>query len=342
MGLRLVVVCAFLAAAATAGLIAYRTGMLPGPTQAGAVKIASPVFRVTTLAWPKHALGLTATDRMVLWEQRDPSPAVAGLWACDVRTRQPHRLLGRQATGKASGFPSASGDVVVWTDRRGAGDQSVEGYDTLSTRRWMVAEHGCGPDASGETLVWVEPHGSRSGGDAICGVDTVTDEAYVISTDERVRDVAASDGWAAWLSGGGASGAVWAGSYRRTTRHQLASAGTAVAIDRARVVWATPPGGDSAAAAIVSWNRRTKRSRELCRVAGAVSSLSVGSHFAVWVTKREEATPQVWVYDFRRGRAYPVSAHAGAQASPVVVAGSVFWAERRSGKWELLGRSPQP
>ena len=107
-------------------------------------------------------------------------------------------------------------------------------------------------------------------------------------------------------------------------------------------MWATPPGGGSAAATLLSWNRRTNRSRELCRVAGEVSSLKVGGHFAVWVTKREAATPQVWVYDFGRGRAYPVSTHAGAQASPVVVAGTVFWADHRDGGWELYGRSLRP
>jgi hypothetical protein len=57
---------------------------------------------------------------------------------------------------------------------------------------------------------------------------------------------------------------------------------------------------------------------------------------------RKATGSKVWVYDFNRGRAYPVSTHAGEQASPVIVAGTVFWADDRSGAWELYGRALQP
>jgi hypothetical protein len=339
-----VVVAVFAAAAAVPGVLAYSAGVLPGPSQASAdsAKGASPVFRVTSLAWPKQALGLTSTGTRVLWEQRDPSAAVAGLWAYDLRTQQPDHLLDRRSTGNAAGFPSASDDVIVWAawkGRRGNGAPRIEGYDSSSTRRWTVAGRGRDPSTAGDKVIWVDPHGAGPADDAIRGLNTVTDEEYGIRARGRVRDVAAWGSWAAWIAGRGDDAVVWAGSYRDDTRFRLAARGGAVAIDRERVVWAANVGRHSTA--IGSWNRRSSRSKVLCRLTGTASSLSISHHFAVWVTTRKATGPQVWVYDFERGRAYPVDAHAGDQASPVIIAGTVFWADRRSGDWELYGRALQ-
>ena len=163
VGTRLVVVAAFLAAAVVPAFFAYTTGLLPGPTQASADSPAaarSVAHAIRPLAWPEEPLGLTATDTAVLWQQRDPSPAVAGLWSYDVRTQRADRVLGRSATGKAAGFPSASGDVIAWAawaGRRGDGQPQIQAYDTTSTRRWTVAAQGQDPSAAGDSVIWVEP-----------------------------------------------------------------------------------------------------------------------------------------------------------------------------------------
>ena len=139
------VVAAFLALAAVPAYFAYTTGILPGPTQASAESSTAArrvAHAVGRLPGPVEPMGLTATDTTVLWEQRDPSPSVAGLWSYDVRTQRTDRVLGRSATGKSAGFPSASGDLVAWSawaGRRGAGQPQIQAYDAASTRRWTVA-----------------------------------------------------------------------------------------------------------------------------------------------------------------------------------------------------------
>ena len=225
---------------------------------------------------------------------------------------------------------------AAWAGRRGAGPPQIEAYDTVSTRRWTVAPAGRYPKAARETVIWVEPE-AVGGNDAIRGSNSLTDEEYSITADGHVRDVAAWGSWAAWIAGPGTSSAVWAGSYRNDTRVKLAEAGTAVAIDRDRILWAAHVGRHSTA--VVAWDRQSRRSRVLCRVAGAVSSLAVSRRYAVWVTTSKATGVQVWAYDFGAGKAYTVSAGDSRQASPVIVAGSVYWADDRSGHWELYARS---
>ncbi len=343
MRTRLVVVVAFLAAVAVPAFFAYTTGIVPGPTQASAESSATVrgVARaVSSLAWPKEPLGLTATDTAVLWAQRDPSAAVAGLWSYDVRTQRAARVLGRSATGMAAGFPSASGDLIAWTawaGRRGEGPPQIEAYDAASSRRWTVASAGRDPAAAGKSVIWVEP--DAGGGDAILGSNSLTDEDYSITAGGHVRDVAASGTWAAWIAGRGPTGGVWAGSYRNATRLRLATAGTAVAIDHDRVLWASPAGRHSAV--VASWDRRSHRANVLCKVVGTVSSLALSPRYAAWVATRKATGPQVWAFDFGAGKAFAASPGDGRQVSPVIVAGSVYWADDRSGHWELYARSLQ-
>jgi hypothetical protein len=344
--LRLIIVAVFASAAAVPGLIAYSTGLLPGPTTASAdvAKVASPEFRVTSLAWPQRAaLGLAATDTQIIWEQRGRGKDVAGIWAYDVRTQRPFHLLGRSSTGNGAGHPSASASTVVWAawaGPRGSGAPRVEAYDDSTARRWTVAQTGRDPSIAGDTVVWVDRGGGATpADDAVAGVDVVTDEGLSIPVVGRVRDVAVWGSWVAWVSGSGDTAGVWAGSQRDTLRYQLATAATAVGIDRERVVWAAKSGRHSTS--IVSWNRRSSHSKVLCRIRGTAASLSLGRHFVVWVTTTK-AGSAVWAYDFKRGRAYPVSEHAGMQVSPVLADGTVFWADRRSGQWELYGRVLQP
>ena len=50
----------------------------------------------------------------------------------------------------------------------------------------------------------------------------------------------------------------------------------------------------------------------------------------------------MWAYDFNRRRAFAVCDNGAPQANAVVVGRTVFWADKRSGEWELYGRSLQP
>ena len=91
--------------------IAWDTGVLPGPSQASAestgVLTTSPAA-VTSLAWPKEALGLAANGKAVIWEQRDPSADVAGLWSYDV-PRPDHRPRPRPRRDRQGvGLPAAA------------------------------------------------------------------------------------------------------------------------------------------------------------------------------------------------------------------------------------------
>ena len=104
------------------------------------------------------------------------------------------------------------------------------------------------------------------------------------------------------------------------------------------MIWAAPGDGRSA---VVSWDRRSRRTKVLCRVAGSVSSLVLSRRYAAWVTTSDAAGPQVWSYDFDTGKAGAVSAESSRQASPVMVAGTLYWADDRSGHWELYARSLQ-
>jgi hypothetical protein len=339
--LRLVVVVAFLAMAVVPAVFAYSTGVLPGPTQASAESpsaVPGVAHPVATLAWPKEPLGLTATGSAVLWEQRDRSEAVAGLWSYNVRTGATDRVLGRTMIGNAAGFPAASGSLIgwaTWTGRRGAGAPCIEAYDSIVAHRWIVAPEGRDPTVAGVSVIWVDDD-AAGGNDAIRGSNTLTDEEYSIVADGNVRDVAASGSWAAWIAGRGARRAVWTGSYHGGARYRLAAAGTAVAIDGDRVVWAA--GGDRSTA-VVSWDRSSRRSKVLCRVGGSVSSLALSRRYAAWVTTSDKTDPQVWTYDFETRKANAVSAQSSRQASPVMVAGTLYWADDRSGHWELYARS---
>jgi hypothetical protein len=342
---RLLVVAAFLGMAAVPVLLAWNSGFLPGPQQASAESTGPSTtssVAVTPLAWPDEPLGLAASETQVVWEQRDRSAEIAGIWYYDTRTGETQRMLGRTATGKSSGFPAASGDLVVWASwagKRGAGPPAIQALDMGSTRRWQVAAAGREPAAAGELVLWVEPDGDGRGGDVIHGVNALTDAEYAVIPGGRVYDLAASGSWAAWISGSGSTREVWAGSFQGSMRYRLASRGAAVAMDRDRIVWAAAVGRH--ATSLVSWDRRAKRSTVLCHLPGAGTSLSLGRRTAVWVMTRKSTGPKVWAYDFELGKAYEVSSSGGRQVSPVIVAGSVYWADDRSGHWELYSRSLQ-
>lgn len=345
MTLRLVVIAVFAAASAVPGLIAYSAGIFPSSARsADATGVAGAEFRVTSLAWPTQSLGLGATADLIAWEQRDRSKPVAGLWAYDVQTQKTYHLLGQHSAGRGGGFPVVSGSTVVWAawpGRRGAGTPTIEGYDDATMRRWTVAERGQKPAASGATIVWIaRGAGKTPGDDAVGGVDTVTDETFSLPVKGRLHEIAAGNRWASWVSRRGDRTRVWTASLREGSPRRLSAKGTAVAMDRKRVVWAAPRGTDTTA--IVAWNRKSGKTTELCRVKGVAAQLNVNRRAVVWMTTGKNGDGDIWTYDFKRGRAYEVSSHAGKQTSPVLAGTTVFWADRRSGQWELYGRALQP
>lgn len=345
MASRVVVVAAFLAMALVPAYLAYDAGLLPGPAPASAdAGGGATVTRVTSLSWPDEALGLAARGGGVIWEQRYPSAATAELWSYDARTGLTARVLGREATGKTTGHLAAAGDLVVWAawqGRRGAGRPRIEAYDTATTRRWTVAEAGRSPMVTGESVIWVERDGGGPGVDVIRGSNSLTDEEYALKAAGRVRAADARGSRIVWIAGGGREAGVWTASFGERTRHRLARAATAVAIDRERVLWATAVGGHSTA--IVSWDQSSGSPTVLKRLPGVASALSLTGGYATWVTTRASGGARVWVYDFARGRAYPVTDEGGGrQASPVIVAGSVYWADDRGGDWALYRRALRP
>jgi hypothetical protein len=221
--------------------------------------------------------------------------------------------------------------------KRGVGELAVQAYNSLSTRRWEAATAGRTPAAAGALTIWAEPDPRRRGSDVIRGVSTLTDEEFQIAARGRVSALATSGRRAAWLAGRGDTHPVWAGSFTKADPRKIGDDGTAVAIDRDRIVWAAAVGHHTTS--IVAWDRRQERSVVLTRLPGTTSSLSLSRSHAVWVVTTQSSGSQVWAYDFRTGNAYPVSTAGGRQVDPVIVAGSVYWADDRSGRWELRSRS---
>jgi hypothetical protein len=340
--LRVAVVVAFMVMALVPAYLAYDAGLLPGPPQASADAGDGRVSRVTSLAWPDEPLGLSASDTTLYWEQRDRSATIAGLWGYNVRADRVIRVLERPFAGKIAGRPAAARDIVVWaawTGRRGDGVPRIEAYDTSSTRRWTAASAGRQPAAAGRTVVWVDRGDGARGGDVIRGLDSVTDDQYAIATGARVRQLAAHGSRVVWIAGRGDKAGVWLGSLRVRKLTRLAPSGTAVAVDPGRVVWAVAADGSSR---LVCRDQRTGKTAPLCRVTGRVSSLTLSRDHAAWVTTPDAGSPKVWVYDFARREAFVLDGSGGRQTSPVIVAGSVYWADDRDGEWALYGKALRP
>lgn len=344
MRARLLVIAAFVSASAVPGLLAYSTGVLPSAGQRSNddPMSASPEFRVTSLSWPDKALGLTSTRQRVVWEQRSGDRAASGLWAYEVKTQLPFRLLGPRDVGRGDGFPSMDGATVAWAARpRGADDGPLEirAFDIDTRRRFTVSRHGADPQGAGNTIVWIDTGGGRRAArTTVAGRNTVTDERFFIAADDAVREVAAWGPLVAWTTGPRDAARVWATDRRGQARYQLSAAGTGVAVDQRRVVWAARVGKDESA--IVVWNRRTRHSKKLCRVPVHARSLDLEGDLVVWA--QDSGGGDIWAYDFNRRRAFPVCSDGAEQASPVLVGRTVFWADRRSGQWELYGRALQP
>jgi hypothetical protein len=342
MRARLLVIAAFVSASTVPGLLAFSTGVLPGRAlHAAELKKASQEFRVTSLRWPQAPLGLTSTSEVVVWVQRAGGNASGGLGAYDVPSQRPAQLVDASSVGQNAADASMSDDFLAWaaqTSGGAAGHTGVKALDRYSGRLFTVTGHGTRPSVSGNEIVWVTTKGD--GGHARNGfavLNAVTDEHFAIGTSTHVREVALCGRWIAWIMGPSTATSVWTTSNRGAKRVRLA-AGTHVAIDDRRVVWAARTvAGETV---IAARDLRSARTTTLCRVKGEVNSLSLANGVVVW--SQSTGDGDIWAYDFGNLQAFPVCADQSRQACPTLVGRAVFWADKRSGQWELYGRALQP
>jgi len=334
------VIAVFVAAAAVSALLAHSTGVLSSPGASGGGPGGGTEFRAAALGWPRRAEGLAASGDLVVWEQ--PALGADGdaddLWAYATTTRLPSRILTAKRVGAGVGAPDIAGSTVTWAARNGgsaSGSTLVRAFDN-ATGRSFTAGRGVLARSTGEAVAWVTRAGSRTRGrDTINVLDTVTDTPWSFPAGGRVLDLAASGRWIVWAAGPAGGGTVWAARWPGRSRVRLGGASVSVAAEGRRIVWAARTG--SGGTAIMLWDPATRVSRRLCVVVGAADSLALGADAVAW--RQSANRGDVGFYDFTRGRAFTVCCNGAAQADPVIAGRTVFWADRRSGRWELFGKT---
>lgn len=323
------------AACAVTALIAHGSGIAGTAARSPGVPGATgPEELVTSLEWPADGLALAATTDGVVWEQRSRSPHVSGLWRYDPASGLTRRLLARRDLGRATGALAAAGSTVVWTSRPDghAADTRVCAFDSLTGRRFIATRHGTAPGVSDRGVAWVD--GSRRfgrPGTVVVGLDPVTDAHFNVSAGLEVRRVATGGRWVAWLGGR----RVVALDRRSGETFRLTRQATAMAMDGRAVVWAALL--SSGRTAIMTWDLGTRRSQSLGRVDGTVTDLALSDQLIVWRQKSNGGDVQA--LERLTGRLIPVCTTPAAQSAPVVLGRTVYWADRRSGEWELYRRT---
>jgi len=78
--------------------------------------------------------------------------------------------------------------------------------------------------------------GAAPAEDVLTGLDVVTDEELHLAVAERLHDLAVCGQDAAWVSGNGASGFVWAGSLFGASRQRLTAAAVEVVMGEQHIV----------------------------------------------------------------------------------------------------------
>ena len=336
---RLLVIAVFIAAAAAPAVLAYGTGVISSPSASGGESGVGTEFRAASLDWPPAGGGLAASGDLVVWEQ----PAPGGdrdadeLWAYDITTRLSDRILTANRVGTGVGAPDLTGSTVAWAARSGSsGPPRIRGFDSETGRLFTAAGCGVLARSAGDAVAWVVQAGSRARGKDRVGIlDTVTDTAWSFPAGGRVLDLAAAGRWIVWAAGPPGGGTVWAARWPARSRIRLGAGSASVAADARRVVWAARAG--SGGTAIMLWDPLTRETRRLCVIHGAADSLELSESAVTW--RQSSNCGDVGVYDFTRGRAFTVCANGAEQADPVIAGRTVFWADRRSGHWELYGRA---
>jgi hypothetical protein len=333
---RLVVLTAFAGTLIAIGLVAYSSGIVaPSAQSAPGVAGVGEGLSVASLAWPGRALGLAATSGGVVWEQHSRAASVNGLWLFDATRGSVRRLLSTTAMVRPGAVLTACGSTVIWSGReRGSGrpDGRVCGFDLLTQRRFTAARHGAAPAAGKNIVVWVVGAGGHgTPGSTVAGLDLVSDARFTLDTGCEVRQVAATGHWIAWLGCGADAGTLCALDRRTGRTYMVARHGTALALDENRLVWASPERGGRTAIGL--WDTSRRRSQRLLTVRGDVGHLVMSHDLLAW--EQTSNAGDVWAYDLPSRQAFPVCATAAAQTDPVVVGRTVYWADRRSGHWEL-------
>jgi hypothetical protein len=339
------VIAVFVAAAAVPALLAYSTGVISSPSASGGEPGAGTEFRAASLGWPRGVEGLAASGDLIVWEQ--PARGADGdadgdgddLWAYDRTTRRLSRILPAERVGAGVGAPDMTGSTVAWATRSGSSTTrppQIRCFDQDTGRLFTAAGAGVLAHSAGGAIAWVVQAGSRAHGrDTIGVLDTVTDTSSSFPAGGRVLDLAASGRLIVWAAGPPGGGAVWAARWPGWSPVKLGARSSSVTTDARRVVWATRT--SSGGTAIMLWDPRSRESRQLCVVAGVADSLALGAGAVAW--RQSSNRGDVGVYDFARGRTFAVCANGAAQADPVIAGRTVYWADRRSGRWELYGKA---
>ncbi len=329
MRVRLLVIALFVAASLVPVQLAYHAGLLH-ETDASAE--LTPVMMDKTwrasLGWSSRPLGLAASSGLVVWEQRGRRGA--GLWGYDVKRRLERRLLSRAALGQTLGAPRVSGPHVVWAARRHAKDPQIYEFDLDIGFVTTAASHGSRPAAGGDTAAWIW-RGQTA--DVIRVTDRLTGEEASIKSASRVDLLAVWDGWVAWGAGKPGHLKLWTTQLARPDlRYLLATDASALGMDATRIVWATERSDGQTA--VVSWHRKQRRSQTVCVTPGPITSLALGKGLVAW-TRQTDTGTDIWACDVDSGAPAPVTEAPGDQVSPVFVGRTLFWADDKSGSWEL-------
>jgi hypothetical protein len=338
MRVRLLVIALFASASVVTILLADAAGLLHEPEAGAQQSGVTQESRLTDLGWPAQPLGLAGAAGMVVWTQPASDDRSGGLWAYDLMTQAPRRVLTTDRLGAVAGAPSMSGPTVVWPVRKEGRPTAVRAYTIDSERLFSPSPGGVVPVVGGDTAAWVR-RGTETSAEAIGVVDLVTTEEAIIPTGGRVREMAAWGDWVAWTTGPSSRPRLWAVRYTAPAARHLLAAATSIAMDARRIVWSTA--SDDGSATISSWDPKTGRAVKLCTVPGPVSALTLGTDLVAW-TRTTSAGADVWAYDGRLGSVVPLAVAAGDQVSPVAVGRDVFWADGRHGAWALYGRSLGP
>jgi beta propeller repeat protein len=252
--------------------------------------------------------GLAFSDDLVVWAEATKDHN--GLFAADVRIHQRFPLQRSQGAAHLSS-PALSGRLLVWTQSAAGAGDGVELWAArpprgqpfplaTTTRRVAGNEDGEGGG------VTVAPARSRLrgldvSGDQVVWLERVADKDAPGEVDDRL-----------WLYDAGS----------RTTVQVKAPAGpkSSVAVDDGLIAWAARDGQTGV------WVRDTTTGQTI-RVAGSLAgNVDLSGSRLVWCMAGD-----VYGFDLRTRRRFPVCVAAGVQADVRIAGELIVWRDGRAG-----------